>query len=106
MYAREPDVFDRQMRILLEQMANDVSFALDGFDRDAARRQSEEALAASNAELAVQLAELRRWNDATLGREERILELKREINGLLASLGQPPRYPSATDDREGTAPDG
>ncbi len=46
-------------------------------------------------QLAAQVEELRRWQDATLGREMRILELKREVNALLAKLGQPPNYPSA-----------
>lgn len=45
--------------------------------------------------LAEQLDELRRWYKATLGREARIMELKREINDLLAELGRPLRYPSA-----------
>ena len=42
-----------------------------------------------------QLYELRRWNSATLGREKRVLELKAEVNQLLAHMGQPPRYSSA-----------
>ncbi|MFA6921383.1 MAG: PAS domain S-box protein [Gallionella sp.] len=42
-----------------------------------------------------QLNELRRWNEATLGREMRTIELKHEVNELLGKLGQPPRYPSA-----------
>jgi PAS domain S-box-containing protein len=41
-----------------------------------------------------QLDELRRWHNATLGREKRILELKREINRILAEAGKPPRYAS------------
>jgi PAS domain S-box-containing protein len=41
-----------------------------------------------------QLDELRRWQEATLGRESRILELKREVNDLLAEAGRPPRYES------------
>lgn len=45
--------------------------------------------------LAAQIEELRRWQDATLGRELRILELKREVNALLAETGRPPRYASA-----------
>jgi PAS domain S-box-containing protein len=102
LYAADPHVFDGQMRSLLEEMAADVSFALDGFERDAARRLSEEALAASQADLAIQLDELRRWNEATLGREERVLELKREVNSLLETRGEPPRYPTAADD---AAPD-
>lgn len=46
-------------------------------------------------EIKKQLAELQRWHTATLGREDRILNLKREINDLLVNAGQPPRYPSA-----------
>ena len=42
-----------------------------------------------------QLDELRRWHEITLGRETRILDLKREVNELLAKAGQPPRYESA-----------
>lgn len=42
-----------------------------------------------------QLDELRRWHNVTLGREERVLELKREVNELLRQLGEPIRYPSA-----------
>lgn len=54
--------------------------------RDATRRAGDEILE--------QLRELRRWHEATLGREDRILELKREVNDLLAQLNQPPRYTS------------
>jgi len=54
-----------------------------------ARKQAE-------AQLNEQLDELRRWHAATLGREGRIMELKREVNDLLSQAGQPPRYPSAT----------
>jgi len=41
-----------------------------------------------------QLYELRRWYAATLGREKRVIELKAEVNQLLAHMGQMPRYPS------------
>ncbi|WP_107836335.1 PAS domain S-box protein [Opitutus sp. ER46] len=49
------------------------------------RKQGEQALAA-------QLVELQRWHAVTLGREQRILELKTEINRLLVAAGQPARY--------------
>jgi PAS domain S-box-containing protein len=49
----------------------------------------------AETQLAEQLDELRRWHAATLGREMRVLNLKREVNDLLAQAGQPPRYPSA-----------
>lgn len=42
-----------------------------------------------------QLDELHRWQELTLGRETRILELKKEVNQLLERAGLPPRYPSA-----------
>ena len=54
------------------------------------------ATKAAEARLNEQIDELRRWHALTLGREMRVLELKREVNALLAEQGQPPRYPSAT----------
>jgi len=49
----------------------------------------------AEAQLAEQLDDLRRWHDATIGREMRVLDLKHEVNELLGQSGQPPRYPSA-----------
>ena len=50
-----------------------------------------------NAEINItrQLEELKRWHEATLDRESRILELKKEVNDLLYHTGQPARYHSA-----------
>ena len=48
-------------------------------------------------QLTAQLDELRRWNLATLGRENRIRELKSEINELRKQLGLPPQYQSGED---------
>jgi len=50
-----------------------------------ARKQAEEKI--NN-----QLRELQRWRDATLGREDRVIALKKEVNELLQAAGQPPRY--------------
>ena len=44
---------------------------------------------------AEQLEELRRWHEVTSDREERILDLKHEVNDLLGKTGKHPRYPSA-----------
>lgn len=49
--------------------------------------------------LAEQVSELRRWQSATLGRENRLLELKHEVNQLLALQGEALRYPSAEQDQ-------
>jgi len=45
-----------------------------------------------------QLDELRRWQEFTLGREDRNRILKREVNELLKRLGEPIRYPSQEGD--------
>ncbi len=39
-----------------------------------------------------QLEELQRWYAVTIDREQRSIELKKEINQLLSELGKPPKY--------------
>ncbi|HSA03480.1 MAG TPA: hypothetical protein P5055_22360 [Candidatus Paceibacterota bacterium] len=41
-----------------------------------------------------QLEELERWYKVTLGSEKRVMQLKSEVNELLARLGEPARYAS------------
>jgi len=53
----------------------------------AARRQAEAAIAQ-------QLDELRRWQEVMLDREDRVQELKHEVNQLAARLGETVKYPS------------
>jgi len=68
--------------------------AIEGIARDITeRKQAEE-------KIREQLTELQRWYKATLDREGRIIELKREVNELLLQAGQPIRYPSVTDEDE------
>jgi PAS domain S-box-containing protein len=45
-----------------------------------------------------QLDELRRWHTAMLDREGKVLELKKEVNLLLAQAGTPRRYTSVVSD--------
>ena len=45
------------------------------------------------------LAELRRWYEVTLGREDRVRQLKGEVNELRAQLGEPARYLKPEDDK-------
>jgi response regulator RpfG family c-di-GMP phosphodiesterase len=42
----------------------------------------------------IQLDELQRWQDVMLGREDRVQELKREVNELCRRAGETARYPS------------
>jgi PAS domain S-box-containing protein len=46
----------------------------------------------AEAEAERQLEELRRWQAVTIGREERIVELRREVNALAVRLGLPAPY--------------
>lgn len=48
-------------------------------------------------EISGQLEELQRWQQVMLGREDRVLELKQEVNDLVMRAGHPPRYPSAVE---------
>ena len=52
-----------------------------------------------------QLNELRRWQEVTLGREDRNMQLKAEVNKLLIRLGEPIRYPSQGTDTPKDRPD-
>ncbi|MEW6236313.1 MAG: PAS domain S-box protein [Candidatus Omnitrophota bacterium] len=45
----------------------------------------------------MQLDELQRWHDVTLNREDRVQDLKREVNELMTRLGEPVRYASAAE---------
>lgn len=52
-------------------------------------------------DLVQQVEELLRWQTVTLNREERIQQLKREVNTLLEDTGRPIRYPSQRKTRNG-----
>jgi len=49
-------------------------------------------------QLKEQLDELRRWHMATLGRENRVIELKKEVNQILKEHNLPARYSSVEED--------
>ncbi|MCX6901519.1 MAG: PAS domain S-box protein [Verrucomicrobia bacterium] len=58
------------------------------------RKRAAEALRKQTAELRARNKELERFNNASVGRELRMIELKQEINQLCQQAGLPPRYPS------------
>jgi two-component system CheB/CheR fusion protein len=57
------------------------------------RKRAEEALRLAHAELGSRAVELDRFNRLAVGREQRVIELKNEVNELCQSNGQPPRHP-------------
>jgi two-component system CheB/CheR fusion protein len=58
------------------------------------RARAEEELLARNKEL-------ERFNQVTVGRELRMIELKKQVNALHERLGEPPRYPLAFEEAGG-----
>ena len=55
-------------------------------------------------EIRAQLDELRRWQSVTMGRENRVLELKREVNELHKRLGEPVQYATQSVARDAEQP--
>ncbi|MDO8273020.1 MAG: response regulator [Gammaproteobacteria bacterium] len=76
------------IELSLSAMQRNGKWQAIGIVRDITERKLVES------QLNEQLDELRRWHEATLGREVRTLELKREVNELLVQAGQQPRYTS------------
>jgi hypothetical protein len=64
---------------------------------------AEEGLAARLIETEALNEELAAFNRIAVGREERMIELKAEVNALLARLGEGPRYDlsAMVDDEDG-----
>jgi two-component system, chemotaxis family, CheB/CheR fusion protein len=67
------------------------------------RKRKEDALKHSHTELQAHADELSRFNRAAVGRETRMIELKREINELCHRQGEPSRYPLDFEDDEKNA---
>ncbi len=61
-------------------------------------REREQALAQAHEELKARALELSRFNQAAVGREMRIIELKHENNKLRERLGESTRYPLQFDE--------
>ncbi len=70
-----------------------------------ARKQAEDELRRRAEQLGASLEELTRFNEAMVGRELRMVELKQEINALCAQLGQPPRYARQPETEPPKVPD-
>jgi hypothetical protein len=57
------------------------------------RKEAEEALRQAHADLGARAEELVRFNRIVVGREMRMIELKKEINELRERLGEPAPFP-------------
>ena len=82
--------FNRMTASLREVTASKAAFEKEVGER----RKAEEQLQKYMEELRATNEELAAFNRAMVGRELRMIELKKEINELCALAGHPPRYPS------------
>ncbi len=76
-YSSEPDAYDDQSKNLLNEMANDLNFALDNFEREAVRKQTAKELEESERNY-------RRLYTERMQAEDEI----RRLNQLYAALSQ------------------
>jgi GAF domain-containing protein len=85
-YWREPhQPSDRDLAIF-DVLARQAADVLE-------RRRAQDALRESEATLQARNEELERFNQAVVGRELRMIELKKEVNELRGRRGQRARYP-------------
>lgn len=75
-----------------------VPFRYEGEDGALVFARDVTARIESEARIAAQIDELRRWQAVMLDREDRVQELKREVNQLCAAVGVAPRYASQDPD--------
>ncbi len=92
LYARYP--LDEYTLNALHSISNTIAVALD-------RKQSEEAVREADL-VRVKMREIERFHQLALGREQRIIELKNQINQLSETMGERPPYEIVVDDHSPT----
>jgi len=85
--------------VLLNAMELDGKLILQAVVRDVTERRRIENKIKST------MAETERMNKLMGGREKRVIEMKREVNALLAELGRQPQYKSVLKDETVVSPD-
>lgn len=86
LYAGEAHLFTEDLVHLLDEMALDISFALDNFLREEQRQQAEEALARRSHELNERVKELRCLLDASEIMAQQQLTLEEMLQQIVARL--------------------
>ena len=87
----------------ISRQENAQSLILLAIEDITERKRGEEALLEAHAELGSHVQELTRFNQAAVGRELRMIELKKEINELCRRHGEAARYPLEFE-QDGGAP--
>lgn len=93
-----------ELAVLTEQF-NSMLDGIQRRDQDLQRAHAEleKRVSERTQELQSRTEELDRLARAAVGREERMVELKRQINGLAVRLGDPPRYNISFADQDGAS---
>ena len=86
-----------QVRRYVEAATRLLAVAIESAQRKATLLGLNQGLLRADQRLRAQLDELRRWQSVMVGREMRVLELKREVNALHARLGEGARYALVED---------
>jgi transcriptional regulator with GAF, ATPase, and Fis domain len=89
--------FDMEDLRQLESLGRFASAAYQTVEFLGALEQRGEALRQSHTKLQAHADELTRFNSAAVGRELRMIELKKEVNELCERIGHAPRYPLEFD---------
>jgi GAF domain-containing protein len=84
--------FDREDLRILQSLGSFASAAYQLTESIEATDREHSALRDSHAKLRETAEDLARFNRAAVGREVRMIDLKKEVNELCAAAGQPPRY--------------
>jgi len=84
--------FDREDLRILQSLGAFASAAYQVTESIEALHREHRALRDSQLTLREYTDDLARFNRAAVGREVRMIDLKKEINELCAAAGQPPRY--------------
>lgn len=83
---------DYMLKDRIVRLGPAVEHALAGKKLRAERKQADEALRQQSEKLRSQNETLSRFNRVAVGRELRMIELKREVNELCVKLGEPSRH--------------
>jgi len=84
--------FDREDLRILQSLGSFAAAAYQVTESIEALDREHRALRDSQLTLRENAEDLARFNRAAVGREVRMIDLKKEINELCATAGQPPRY--------------